>query len=495
MAKARSSKAAQSVGGNKAEKTLDFGTISDKQRQFLESTTFYTCYGGARGGGKSHIARIAAVLYVLKFVGIRVLMIRCHYPELEENLIRPILRWVPEELYSYNGSSHLMTFKNGSIIKFGHYDGLAAENEYQGCEYDIVFIDEATQIDERAFQYLGTIIRGTNDFPKRMYLTCNPGGVGHRWVKRLFIDRKFKTNCSDAEENEIPENYTFIPATLDDNPWLIKSSPMYKQQLAALPEDKKMAHRYGDWDALSGAYFKNFSSVRNIIEPFKIPDYFPRYASCDYGYDMYVICWWAVDEDGRSYCYRYFEKKGLVVKDAAKMYVDLTPINEKVEAVYMPPDLWAKSKDTGKELVSAFLENNIPVVKASNNRIHGHSIMKDMMCEGVLKDRYVRDIIGEKAPETMPMLMFFKGIAERCTDDICDIQADETNPEDCAKIPHGVTHSVDAVRYYCISRTMAAAKQGEEKAKPAYDDDPEDADYDDYMCGGEADNEYIDFFS
>lgn len=269
---------------------------------------------------------------------------------------------------------------------------------------------------------------------------------------------------------------------------------MYKQQLAALPEDKKKAHRYGDWDALSGAYFKNFSTTRNIIKPFDIPDYWNRYVSCDYGYDMYVICWWAVDEDGRAFCYRYFEEKGLVVKKAAEKLKALTPPSEKIEAVYMPPDLWARSKDTGKELISAFVEEGLPVVKASNNRIHGHSIMKDMMMPAPLKDKYVIRLLGDDAPEIMPMLMFFRKITERATDDICDIQADENNLEDCAKIPHAVTHSIDAIRYFCISRVMAA--EAAEAAKPimSFDDDEPETEYGDFMCGSNCTEGYLEYF-
>lgn len=153
---------------------IDFGAVNPKQAQFLDAHTFYVCYGGARGGGKSHVVRLKAVGMCLNYPGIRILMVRCHYPELEENLVRPILSWVPEEMYSYNGTNHNMTFTNGSYIKFGHYDGDDAEHEYQGVEYDVVFIDEATQLSERAFQILTGCIRGYNNFPKRMYLTCNP---------------------------------------------------------------------------------------------------------------------------------------------------------------------------------------------------------------------------------------------------------------------------------------------------------------------------------
>lgn len=111
---------------------------------------------------------------------------------MEENHIRPIVKMVPPALASYNATTHLMTFHNGSTIKFGHWSGDASEDEYNGLEYDWIFIDEATQFSERSFNFLGGCLRGVNQFPKRMYLTCNPGGVGHRWVKRLFIDRQFK---------------------------------------------------------------------------------------------------------------------------------------------------------------------------------------------------------------------------------------------------------------------------------------------------------------
>lgn len=172
IARRRSQRASNAAGVK--EKVFSFGEVSEPQKKFLQADSFFICYGGAKGGGKSHVMRLKAVGMALRYPGIRLLMIRCHYPELEENLVRPILKWVPQEMYSYNGTSHLMTFDNGSIIKFGHYDGDRAESEYQGVEFDCIFIDEATQITERAFSYLQGCIRGTNNFPKRMYLSCNP---------------------------------------------------------------------------------------------------------------------------------------------------------------------------------------------------------------------------------------------------------------------------------------------------------------------------------
>ncbi len=474
---------------------IDFGEVSEKQKQFLDADTFFVCYGGARGGGKTHIARVKAVGMAVFYTGIKILMVRAHYPELEQNLILPILSWIPRELYSYNGTNHQMTFWNGSIIKFGHYDGKAAENEYQGTEYNVIFLEEATQLSERAFQFLQSCCRGVNDFPKRIYLTCNPGGVGHHWVKRLFIDRKYIRDPQNPERDENPEDYTFIFAKVDDNPWLLESSPMYLKNLASLPEDLRAAHRYGDWNALSGAYFGNFNRVTHTMPRFKIPVRWPCYRSFDYGLDMFAVHWWAVDEDGRCWCYRSYEEKGLVVQDAAKQLQDNTLSFERPVATYAPPDMWNRQKDTGKTMAEIFLENGAAIVKADNNRVQGHMIMKDMMSPVPLTDQYVKSLFPEgTAPETLPGLMFFSDI-EKTIEDIESIQADEKNPNDCAKDPHDVTHTVDSVRYFCVSRTQKAKKAEKKKHTDPlaflFDEDADKDNYETYLCGGEITSEYM----
>lgn len=471
---------------------IDFGTISDKQREFMEADSFYVCYGGARGGGKSHVVRLKAVGMCLKYPGIRILMVRCHYPELEENLVRPILKWVPQELYSYNGTNHLLTFTNGSEIKFGHYDGDNAEQEYQGTEYHVVFIDEATQLSERAFQVIGGVVRSTDkEYPKRIYLTCNPGGVGHFWVKRLFIDKNYRVDPQNPERNENPANYTFIKATVDDNKFLLEASPMYLQQLANLPEDMRLAHRYGDWDALGGSYFKEFSDDLHTIAPFKIPDHWTRYRSFDYGLDMFACFWWAVDEDGRSWCYREYEHSGLIVADAAERIRENTLPTEEVKITYAPPDMWSRQKDTGKSMAELFMLNGVSIVKSDNNRVQGHMMMKDMLSPIPLKDPFVRKLfLDGQAPDRLPALMFFNHL-KSVTDDIKSIQADDNNPNDCAKQPHDITHTVDGVRYYCVSRTMAAEAQ---RVKQEIEElEEQEAEYDNYMAGGEVSAGYLGF--
>ena len=227
---------------------------SEPQRRFFASRKLYTCYGGARGGGKSWAVRTKAVGGALRWPGIRILIIRRTYRDMENSLITPLVKLIPAEVGRYNGSSNMVLFQNGSSIKFGHLpnDRATVEGEYQGQEFDWIFMDEATQFTESEFRGMGGCLRGVNDIPKRFYLTCNPGGVGHQWVKRLFIDGRFRPG-------ENPEDYIFIPARFTDNADLLNSSPGYAAMLDNLPESVRKAHRDGDWNALSGQYFSEFT--------------------------------------------------------------------------------------------------------------------------------------------------------------------------------------------------------------------------------------------
>ena len=108
----------QNNGGNV---NVDMGELNPKQKLFCQSRSRYTAYGGARGGGKTHVLRVKAFGGALTYPGIRILIVRREYPELEQNIILPMRKMVPMELATYNGSMRMMFFSNGSVIKFGHY--------------------------------------------------------------------------------------------------------------------------------------------------------------------------------------------------------------------------------------------------------------------------------------------------------------------------------------------------------------------------------------
>lgn len=471
----------------------DPGEANPKQLQFYQARTSFVGYGGAKGGGKTHAVRTKAFGGALFNPGIKIMIMRQTYPALQENHIDPLRREAARTgVATYNGTTHILTFFNGSIIRFGHWSGEDSEAEFAGQEYDWIFLDEATQFSERAFNYLGGMLRGSTPFPKRMYITCNPGGVGHRWVKRLFIDKQYKTNCANPEENEDPNDYTFIFATVDDNTHMLEHSPNYLRMLSNMPEDLRKAYRYGDWDALGGGYFPEFQFQTHMMKHFRIPDHWPRYRSFDYGLDCFACVWWAIDTDGRAWAYREVEEKGLIVKKAAMLCLENSPVHEKIQATYAPWDMWARSKESGKSMAEIFLTNGLPIIQAPRDRVQGHMAVKHMMAQMPLKDKYLISLFPEgKAPVTLPGLMLFNDLT-KVANDLRDIQTDDKNINDCAKEPHEVTHTVDAVRYFCISRTLNAVNPVAEK-KRTFEDmiDEKEENYESFMCGGEPDESYL----
>ncbi|MFA6719490.1 MAG: phage terminase large subunit [Prevotella sp.] len=415
----------------------------------------------------THVLRLKALGGALKYAKIRILIIRREYPELEQTVILPMRTMVPQEIASYNATMHMFFFVNGSTIKFGHY-GSGDDLEYQGQEYDWIFIDEATQFTEAQFRTLGACLRGSTKIPRRMYLTCNPGGVGHLWVKRLFVEREYR-------DGENPKDYTFIPATVEDNPQLMENSPDYINMLDLQPDDVKRAWRYGDWDALAGTFFPEFRKETHVITPFvRVPTEWKKYRAFDYGLDMFACLWIAQDFEGRSYVYREVQQKNLIVSDAAKLMLDLTPEREHIEFTIAPPDMWNRQKDSGRNMADLYAENGVGILRASNNRIQGWMAVKEM-----LKPM--------RSDKDKPGLL----VTEDCVGLIRNlpaIQHDDKNPSDCATEPHDITHITDACRYYCVTRTLGA-----EMDVTRNDDsfDIADKDYDEEMTGGDIDDSYL----
>ena len=446
--------------------TLNLGAPnSDPQRRFFESRVKYTCYGGARGGGKSWCTQRKPVGGCIEYPGIRILIIRRRYEDLENSVIDPIKSLVPDELAVYNETKHLLSFLNGSTIKFGNMDGYGAavSGKYQGQEYDWIFMEEATQFTEAEFRGIAACCRGATPFPKRVYLTCNPGGIGHQWVKRLFITRDFL-----PQEN--PDDYLFLKATVEDNIDLLKGSPDYVNALDLLPEDVRAAHRYGDWDALSGGYFPEFTVKTHVIKPFPIPGEWAHYRAFDYGLDCFACLWVAVDYHGRCYVYREYAESRLIVSEAATAALTFTPPEEHIEYTIAPPDMWSTQKDTGKTMAQVFTENGLGIVRANNSRVQGWMAVKELL---------------KPMSDGKPGLLVFdtcKGLV----DDVMAIQHDDKNVSDCAREPHDITHRPDALRYFSQLRTLRPEKT--ESAEPQ-DDRAED--YEDYMAGGEPDESYI----
>ena len=415
---------------------------NEKQRLFFMARSRYVAYGGARGGGKSWAVRTKAALMALRYPGIRILILRRTYPELRENHILPLMQMIGG-IAGYREIEKSFLFPNGSRIRFGYMATETDVLQYQGQEYDVIFLDEATQFSEFQFSILTACVRGANDFPKRMYLTCNPGGVGHGWVKRLFIDRNYKNS-------EREEDYTFIRATVYDNGVLMEKDPGYVRMLENLPgEELRRAWLEGDWNVFMGQYFTEFRQEIHVVEPFELPGHWRRYFAMDYGLDMFAGYWFAVSDEGRAYVYREVCKKGLIISEMLETIRENT--KEEIYEYLAPPDMWNRQKDTGKSVAELALEQGICFTRAENERVQGWLNVKE----------WLRPVETEEGMTAA--LQIFSTCREliRC---LPLLQFDTRNVNDCATEPHDVTHSPDALRYFIAGRPAPGRRPEEKKA-------------------------------
>ena len=299
-----------------------------KQFLFLNSTTRHTAYGGARGGGKSWVIREKAIMDATTYgrpnewsPGIRICLLRRTLVDLTKNHLEP-LKILTKGLAKYNGNDKCFYFDNGAIIQFAYCDCDNDADHFQGIEYDEIFIEEATQLKEEWIKKIAASCRGVNDYPHRVFYTCNPGGPGHQYIKRLFVDRIFK-------ELENPEDYSFIQAKVTDNTVLQKYSPEYISFLQNLPPKIRESWLEGSWDIYSGQFFdcwRNDPSHyddrlwTHVINPFKPRPSWPVYRSLDWGkFRPFSVGWWVVSED--DVAYRIMELYG-VQKSAGESIPD-----------------------------------------------------------------------------------------------------------------------------------------------------------------------------
>ena len=455
-------------------------TPSPKQEMFMSDEHRHVAFGGARGGGKSFGIRLKATILCLIYSGIKVMIVRKTYGELKANHIKPLKALLKcgqdGEIARYNDSNKEMVFPNGSEILFRYCDTENDVDRYQGTEVDVLFLDEATLLSEEQMKKICACVRGVNSFPKRTYYTCNPGGKGHGYIKRLFIDKIY-------ESGEHPEDYSFIQSLVTDNKALMESDPEYIKQLEALPPKLRQAWLEGRWDVFEGAFFEEFRATpepqkchdagiteeealqehrwTHVIKPFDIPSTWKIYRSYDWGYGKPFSCgWWAVDYDGCAY--RILELYGCTgtanegVKWSNKEQFDKIAEIER-EHPYLKgkriqgvadPSIWDGSK--GVSAAEEAEKHQLWFDKGINDRIAGWMQVHERMRfdENGKAMIYFFDTCKDSI-RTIPLMMYDEHKAEDLDSDLED-------------------HAVDEIRYFCMMRPIAPRKI-EEKIKPMHD--------------------------
>ncbi len=440
-------------------------TVTKKQKAFIDATESEVLFGGAAGGGKSYGQAVDALLFALKYPGSKQLILRRTFAELDKSLIRTTLALYPRDIYSFNSSSHVGRFKNGSLIDFGYCAAEADVYQYQSAEYDVIRFDELTHFTESQYLYLISRVRGTAGIPKQIKSSTNPGGVGHGWVKARFVDP------SPAGERFLGADgmsRIFIPALLSDNRFLTEGDPHYRDRLLALPEREKKALLYGDWNIFEGQYFNEFDKNIHVVQPFEIPKNWRKYRTLDYGLDRLACLWIAVSPEGICYVYREFCKSNLTISQAARAILERTPLSEDIYATLAPPDLWSRSQETGKSKSVLFSEFGINFTKTSNDRECGWLAVKEMLIGGE----------GER------QLRIFNSCTEliKC---LPALRVDKLRPTDCSTEPHDITHAPDALRGFAIFYSRPAEERGIVKFKWTADM------WEDYLGADEAGKKYL----
>lgn len=288
---------------------LDF-PLHPKQWIAFTSKATEILYGGAAGSAKSHLIRVAAIMWALAIPGLQVYIFRRTYDDLVKNHMEGptgfhalLANWLGKYIEIVENE---IRFNNGSKIYLCHCQHEKDRFKYQGSEIHVLLIDELTHFTEVIYRFLRSRVRMPNSmmvpdeykscFP-RILCGSNPGGIGHQWVKTTFIDKAVAFEIYQTANDEGGFSRQFIPASLLDNPSIDQVS--YRRNLSGLGNEALVkAMLDGDWDIVAGAAL-NLSRETHMVRPFKPPAHWTKFTSLDWGFvKPYANGWFTVVEGG-----------------------------------------------------------------------------------------------------------------------------------------------------------------------------------------------------
>ena len=428
------------------------------QEDFINAPEREVLYGGAAGGGKSFALLVDPLRY-------------CGYPDHSALILRRTNDELRElihkssELYPlfYPGAKwserkSQWTFPSGARIWLTYLEQDKDVLRYQGQSFSYVGFDELTQYPTSfPWDYLRSRLRSTNpEIEVFMRATTNPGGPGHAWVKKMFIDPSAPNNsfwARDLETKEVlryPRGHSkegkplfqrkFIPASLKDNPYLYNTGD-YETMLLALPEVQRKQLLYGSWDIAEGAAFTEFDRSTHVIEPYTIPSGWRKFRACDYGYGSYsAVLWFAVTPENTLLVYRELYVRKVLAVELARIILNLEMEDGKIMYGILDSSCWHKRGDVGPSLAEQMILEGCrfrPSDRSRGSRVSGKN--------------EVHRLLQVDEDTDMPGIQIFN----TCTNLIAQlpvIPLDKRNPEDIDT--HSEDHLYDALRYGLQSRPV-----------------------------------------
>ena len=430
------------------------------QTDFLAASEREVLYGGSAGGGKS-FGLLADPLRYFSNPNFNGLILRRTNDELRE------LIWKSRELYprAYPGAKwqekkSQWVFPSGAKLWMTFLERDEDCLRYQGLSFSYIAFDELTQHPTPfAWNYMRSRLRTTDpDLPIFMRATTNPGGPGHGWVKRMFIDpapagRSFAaTNIDTGDTLAYPAGHEkegqplfqrrFIPASLKDNPYL-QQGGQYEANLLSLPEMQRRQLLEGDWNIADGAAFPEFRTPIHTMEPFDIPPDWRRFRSCDYGYSSYsAVHWFAIDPSFETlYVYRELYLSKHTGRDLAKAIL-AAEAGDKVSYGVLDSSCWHNRGQIGPSIAEEMIAEGCrwrPSDRSAGARVAG-------------KNRF-HELLKIDEDTELPGIVFFN----TCRQIISDLPVIPSDPRGSDDIDprYSSDHAYDSVRYGIMSRPRA----------------------------------------
>lgn len=407
-------------------------------------------YGGSAGGGKTHYAMWHADRLSRRYPGHRTLILRTSFPELRRTLMakaHEMIDQAAEPGATWRAADKEWRYGNGSVIEFGFCDSMENVRQYLSAEYELIIIDESTEMLADWIEMIRSRLRTTKDMREvgvnpHLLLLTNPGGPSHAYHRDRFVlptnngEYVAELDERDSRGRGRHRKVAYVPARVSDNPFI---DPDYESNLVAIKDPVRRAQYLdGDWSVHEGQFFTEFRTDIHVVDPSEIkPEWgWHIIGGYDWGYASHAaLLLGAIDQDRRIHIFREMYVERHTAAEQARIFKSW---GIKPDYISADPSIWRET-GVGQPISRQLMEAGmLPLRKASNERVAGWNRVREYLA---------LDETG------LPSLVIHAN-CENLIRTLPDLPRDKNKPEDIDTRTED--HLADALRYLCMSRGPAA---------------------------------------